>query len=37
MPELQDNFKETLFKYLQIGNTSLRASVCKCIVQMLAH
>ena len=37
MPELQDNFTATLFKYLQNGNNHLRVAVCKCIVQILAH
>mmetsp|Transcript_16653 Transcript_16653/g.22486 ORF Transcript_16653/g.22486 Transcript_16653/m.22486 type:complete len:250 (+) Transcript_16653:1841-2590(+) len=37
MPELQDNFIATLFKYLQNGNNHLRNAVCKCIVTILAH
>ena len=37
MPELQDNYVHTLFKYLQSGNIQLRAKVCKAIVQILAH
>lgn len=28
---------QTLFQYLQNGNNQLRASVCKCIVMMLAY
>ena len=36
MPELQDNFIQTLFKYLKNGNNHLRAKVCKCIVTILA-
>ena len=37
MPELQDNFIATLFKYSQNGNNHLRNAVCKCIVTILAH
>ena len=37
IPELQDNFVPTLFRYLQSGNNHLRAKVCKCLVQILAH
>jgi len=37
MPELQDNFIGTLFKYLQNGNNHLRTAVCRCIVLILAH
>ena len=37
MPELQDNFVGTLFKYLQNGNNHLRTAVCKCLVLILAH
>ena len=37
MPELQDNYVQTLFKYLQSGNIQLRAKVCKAIVQILAY
>ena len=37
MPELQDNFTGTLFKYVQNGNNHLRIAVCKCIVQILAR
>ena len=37
MPELQDNYTATLFKYLQNGNNFLRTKVCQCIVMILAH
>lgn len=37
MPELHDNFIQTLFKYLQTGNIQLRAKVCKCIVTIMAY
>ena len=37
MPELQDLFVQTLFKYLHNGNNHLRQKVCKCIVSMLAY
>ena len=37
MPELQDNFVDTLFKYLQSGNNHLRTAVCKCLVRMIAY
>lgn len=37
MPELQDNYVQTLFKYLHNGNIQLRAKVCKAIVQILAY
>ena len=37
VPELQDNFVNTLFKYIQKGNSHLRAAVCKCLVVIIAH
>ena len=37
LPELQDNYVGTLFKYLQSGNNHLRANVCKAIVKILAY
>lgn len=36
MPELQDSFVPTLFKYLQNGNNQLRVKICKCLVMILA-
>lgn len=36
LPELQDNYVATMFKYLQNGNNHLRAKVCKAIVNLLA-
>jgi len=37
VPELQDLFAPTLFKYLQNGNNHLRLKLCKCIVNILAE
>lgn len=36
LPELQDLFVHTLFKYLHNGNNHLREKVCMCIVSILA-
>lgn len=37
LPELQDNFVSTLFKYIQKGNNHLRSAVCRCLVLIIAH
>ncbi len=37
MPEYQDLFGPTIFKYLQNGNNHLREKVCKVIVNILAN
>ena len=35
-PELQDNYVQTLFKYLQSGNNHLRQKVCKAIATIVS-
>ena len=37
MPELQDSYVQTLFKYLHSGNNHLRQKVCKAIANIVAH
>lgn len=37
MPELQDNYVQTLFRYVQSGNNHLRVAVSKALVSILAR